>query len=147
METEEIKEKFEAELKWGSYYFLYSIILSLAFSLFQLFILNQSRDNLYVLIFFNLLLLIYVSRKCIHEKRYIKNVTFISKLIIILKIFSINYLFISLIGLNNGDFLLPKREFEIQETEKSLNETESNLLNDLINFVKKTQQLKTQNNL
>ena len=28
METDEIKEKFEEELKWGSYYFLYSIILS-----------------------------------------------------------------------------------------------------------------------
>ena len=45
METEEIKEKFEAELKWGSYYFLYSFILSFVFNLFQLFFLKKSRDN------------------------------------------------------------------------------------------------------
>jgi hypothetical protein len=32
---------------------------------------------------------------------------------------------------------MPKRELEIIENEKSLNETKSNLLNDLINFVKK----------
>lgn len=49
METDEIKEKFEEELKWSSYYFLYSIILSLAFTLFQFFILKQSRDNIYIL--------------------------------------------------------------------------------------------------
>ena len=137
METDEIKEKFEAELKWGSYYFLYSIILSLIFTLFQLFILKQSRDNVYILFFFNILLFIYFSRKCILEKKSKKNVNFVSKLIIILKIFSINYFFISLITIDNGDFLMPKRELEIIENEKSLNETKSNLLNDLINFVKK----------
>lgn len=53
METEEIKEKFEAELKWGSYYFLYSFILSFVFTLFQLFFLKQSRDNVYIILFFN----------------------------------------------------------------------------------------------
>ena len=137
METDEIKEKFEEELKWGSYYFLYSIILSLIFTLFQLFILKQSRDNVYILFFFNILLFIYFSRKCILEKKSKKNVNFVSKLIIILKIFSINYFFISLITIDNGDFLMPKRELEIIENEKSLNETKSNLLNDLINFVKK----------
>ena len=137
METDEIKEKFEEELKWGSYYFLYSIILSLIFTLFQLFILKQSRDNVYILFFFNILLFIYFSRKCILEKKSKKNVNFVSKLIIILKIFSINYFFISLITIDNGNFLIPKRELEIIENEKSLNETKSNLLNDLINFVKK----------
>ena len=40
METDEIKEKFEEELKWGSYYFLYSFILSFVFTLFQLFFLQ-----------------------------------------------------------------------------------------------------------
>ena len=69
METDEIKEKFEEELKWSSYYFLYSIILSLAFTLFQFFIIKQSRDNIYILFFFNILLLIYFSRKCILEKK------------------------------------------------------------------------------
>jgi hypothetical protein len=28
METEELSQKFQVELKWGSYYFIYSIILS-----------------------------------------------------------------------------------------------------------------------
>ena len=138
METEEIKEKFEAELKWGSYYFLYSIILSLIFTLFQLFILKQSRDNVYILFFFNILLFIYFSRKCILEKKSKKNVNFVSKLIIILKIFSINYFFISLITIDNGNFLIPKRELEIIENEKSLDEPKSNLINDFINFVQKT---------
>ena len=138
METDEIKEKFEEELKWGSYYFLYSIILSLIFTLFQLFILKQSRDNVYILFFFNILLFIYFSRKCILEKKSKKNVNFVSKLIIILKIFSINYFFISLITIDNGDFLMPKRELEIIENEKSLDEPKSNLINDLINFVQKT---------
>ena len=138
METDEIKEKFEEELKWGSYYFLYSIILSLIFTLFQLFILKQSRDNVYILFFFNILLFIYFSRKCIHEKKSKKNVNFVSKLIIILKIFSINYFFISLITIDNGNFLIPKRELEIIENEKSLDEPKSNLINDFINFVQKT---------
>ena len=138
METEEIKEKFEEELKWGSYYFLYSIILSLIFTLFQLFILKQSRDNVYILFFFNILLFIYFSRKCILEKKSKKNVNFVSKLIIILKIFSINYFFISLITIDNGNFLIPKRELEIIENEKSLDEPKSNLINDFINFVQKT---------
>ena len=138
METDEIKEKFEEELKWGSYYFLYSIILSLIFTLFQLFILKQSRDNVYILFFFNILLLIYFSRKCILEKKSKKNVNFVSKLIIILKIFSINYFFISLITIDNGNFLIPKRELEIIENEKSLDEPKSNLINDFINFVQKT---------
>ena len=138
METDEIKEKFEEELKWGSYYFLYSIILSLIFTLFQLFILKQSRDNVYILFFFNILLFIYFSRKCILEKKSKKNVNFVSKLIIILKIFSINYFFISLITIDNGDFLMPKRELEIIENEKSLDEPKSNLINDFINFVQKT---------
>ena len=138
METDEIKEKFEEELKWGSYYFLYSIILSLIFTLFQLFILKQSRDNVYILFFFNILLFIYFSRKCILEKKSKKNVNFVSKLIIILKIFSINYFFISLITIDNGNFLIPTRELEIIETEKSLDEPKSNLINDFINFVQKT---------
>jgi hypothetical protein len=138
METDEIKEKFEEELKWGSYYFLYSIILSLIFTLFQLFILKQSRDNVYILFFFNILLFIYFSRKCILEKKSKKNVNFVSKLIIILKIFSINYFFISLITIDNGNFLIPKRELEIIENEKSLDEPKSNLINDFINFVQKT---------
>ena len=137
METEEIKEKFEAELKWGSYYFLYSFILSFVFTLFQLFFLKQSRDNVYIILFFNLILLLFLSRKCFLEKKSKKNLNFVSKLFIILKIFSINYFFISLITIDNGDFLMPKRELEIIENEKSLNETKSNLLNDLINFVKK----------
>ncbi|MCL9770266.1 hypothetical protein NAT47_07540 [Flavobacterium sp. HXWNR69] len=137
METEEIEEKFEAELKWGSYYFLYSFILSFVFTLFQLFFLKQSRDNVYIILFFNLILLLFLSRKCFLEKRSKKNLNFVSKLFIILKIFFINYFFISLITIDNGDFLMPKRELEIIENEKSLNDTKSNLLNDFINFVKK----------
>ena len=119
MEIEEIKEKIQTELKWSSYYFIISIILSFFFSFFKFLILNQNTDNVFILFFFNILLLLYLSRKCIREKKLKKNVTFISKLIITLNIFTIYYLFNSLMYLNNDEFyqlIIPKRELEIQVT-------------------------------
>ena len=57
------------------------------------------------------------------------------KLFIILKIFSIIYFFISLITIDNGDFLMPKRVLEIIENVKSL--TSKSLLETIKNGTKR----------
>lgn len=145
MRTEEIKEKFETELKWSSYFFLFSITLSFALTLFELLIQKESDNNIHTQLFLNQLiintiLLFYFTRKCIIEKNK-KKYTFLSNLIISLKIFSLNFLLIYLICFNESNhyqLIFPKRELEIQESENILNETNSNLLKDLIIFLKKT---------
>jgi len=145
MRTEEIKEKFETELKWSSYFFLFSITLSFALTLFELLIQKESGNNIHTQLFVNQLIintiiLFYFTRKCILEKNK-KVYTFPSNLIISLKIFSLNFLLIYLICFNESNYfqlIFPKRELEIQESENNLNETNSNLLKDLIIFFKKT---------
>src|SRR5690606_12510222 len=97
MEKEELSQKFQVELKWGSYYFIYSSVLSFLFSFLSFFLLcNDKTINLYI-IFINIILLFYFSIKSIKEKKTIKNITFKLKLLIISSIFIINYLFISLL--------------------------------------------------
>ena len=80
--------------------------------------------------------MLYLSRKCIREKRLKKNVTFISKLIIALNIFIIYYLFNSLIYLNDNPLIIPKKELEIQESIEEMSGSNSNFLKDFIDFVK-----------
>jgi amino acid permease len=137
METEELSQKFQVELKWGSYYFIYSIVLSFLFSFLNFFFLiNNNTSNLFI-IFLNIILLFYFSIKCIKEKKAIKNITFKLKLLIISSIFIINYLFISLLFTNYNQFIMPKRELEIIESNESLNKTENNILNDLLTYIKR----------
>lgn len=137
MEKEELSQKFQVELKWGSYYFIYSIILSFLFSYLNYFFLsNNNLSNLFI-IFLNIILLFYFSIKCIKEKKTIKNITFKLKLLIISSVFIINYLFISLLFTNYNQFIIPKRELEIIESKESLNKIENNILNNLLTFIKR----------
>jgi amino acid permease len=137
MEKEELSQKFQVELKWGSYYFIYSIVLSFLFSFLSFFFLsNNNTSNLFI-IFLNIILLFYFSIKCIKEKKTIKNITFKLKLLIISSIFIINYLFISLLFTNYNQFIIPKRELEISESKESLNKIENNILNNLLTFIKR----------
>src|SRR5690606_15012915 len=134
MEKEELSQKFQVELKWGSYYFIYSIVLSFLFSFLSFFFLsNNNTSNLFI-IFLNIILLFYFSIKCIKEKKTIKNITFKLKLLIISSIFIINYLFISLLFTNYNQFIIPKRELEIIESNESLNKIENNILNNLLTY-------------
>lgn len=137
MEKEESSQKFQVELKWGSYYFIYSIVLSFLFSFLSFFFLsNNNLSNLFI-IFLNIILLFYFSIKCIKEKKTIKNITFKLKLLIISSVFIINYLFISLLFTNHNQFIIPKRELEIIESKESLNKIENNILNNLLTFIKR----------
>lgn len=137
MEKEELSQKFQVELKWGSYYFIYSIVLSFLFSFLSFFFLsNNNTSNLFI-IFLNIILLFYFSIKCIKEKKTIKNITFKLKLLIISSIFIINYLFISLLFTNYNQFIIPKRELEIIESNESLNKIENNILNNLLTYIKR----------
>lgn len=138
MESEEIKKKIEIELKWGSYYFLLTVILAFAFTVFQYLFLAQNRDTIFILLILNTIILIYITRKCILETAALEKINFLSKGIVFLKLFSINYLLISLISQNNDFFIPPKRELEIIETNNSSKEPKSNFLNDFINFIKKS---------
>lgn len=137
MEKEELSQKFQVELKWGSYYFIYSIVLSFLFSFLSFFFLsNNNTSNLFI-IFLNIILLFYFSIKCIKEKKTIKKITFKLKLLIISSVFIINYLFISLLFTNYNQFIIPKRELEIIESKESLNKIENNILNNLLTFIKR----------
>lgn len=76
MEKEELSQKFQVELKWGSYYFIYSIVLSFLFSFLSFFFLsNNNTSNLFI-IFLNIILLFYFSIKCIKEKKNYKKYNF-----------------------------------------------------------------------
>jgi len=137
METEKVREKFQTELKWASYYFIYSIVLSFAFAFFSIIIFNQSDTFNSIIIVLNFLVLIYCSLKCIQEKKVIKDISFFLAPIYILNIFAIYCLFNSLLFYSNNEpFIIPKRELEIQEANENINETKSNLLNDFITFLK-----------
>ena len=137
METEELSQKFQVELKWGSYYFVYSMILSFLFSYLNYFFLsNNNLSNLFI-IFLNIILQFYFSIKCIKEKKTIKNITFKLKLLIISSVFIINYLFISLLFTNYNQFIIPKRELEIVESNEILNKIENNILNNLLTYIKR----------
>lgn len=137
METEEVREKFQTELKWASYYFIYSIVLSFVFAFFSIIIFNQSDTINTIIIVLNFLILIYCSVKCIQEKKSIKDISLFSAPLCFLNIFTIYCLFNSLsFYSSNTPFIIPKRELEIQETNENINEMKSNLLNDFITFVK-----------
>jgi hypothetical protein len=137
METEELSQKFQVELKWGSYYFIYSIILSFIFSFFLFLILSENNSSNLIVIFLNIILLFYFSTKCIKEKKTIKKITFRLKLLMISSVFIINYLFISILFTSYNQFIIPKRELEIIESKESLNKIENNILNNLLTFIKR----------
>ena len=97
MKTEQLKEKYQTELKWASYYFIGSILMSFLYTFIQIIILNQTKQTFIFLMLLNIFIFIYFSFKCIGEIKREKELGFISKIIISLNVFIINYLFFSLI--------------------------------------------------
>ncbi len=75
-----------------------------------------------------------MSFKCIRELKQKNNLNVISKFLIIINILLINYFFLTLFT-TSSKFIIPKRELEIQESKEEL--SNSNLIKDFINFVKK----------
>jgi hypothetical protein len=136
MKTEQLKEKNQTELKWASYYFISSILMSFLYTFIQIFILNQTKQTFIFLMLLNIFIFIYFTFKCIGEIKLEKELGIISKIIISLNIFIINYLFISLINLNDENCIIYRREIEIQMAAEDMNDSKSNLLRDFIEFVK-----------
>lgn len=136
MKTEELKEKYQTELKWASYYFIGSILLSFLYTFIQIIIFNQTNQTFIFLILLNIFIFIYSSFKCIVEIKQERDLSFISKTVILLNIFIINYLLFSLISLSSDKYIMSKRETEIQVVTEDTSDPESNLLRDFIEFVK-----------
>ncbi len=115
MEKEEMLGKFHEELKWGSYYFIFSIPLGLAIAFFQVFVFANRifSDSLSILL--SLILLVYFSSKCIAEKKIRQDVSFASKVFTISAVFGIHLLYVTLILNTNNACIIPKREIEIVE--------------------------------
>lgn len=135
MKIDEVKEKFQTELKWASYYLISSFIISFIYTFFQILIFNQTEQTFVILLVLNIFIFLYCSSKCISEINSEKAIISFSKLIITINIFTINYLLLSL--LTSGDrFIIPKREIEIQQTTVNISDKNSNLLKDFIAFVK-----------
>jgi hypothetical protein len=137
MKIEDTKGKFETELKWGSYYFITTLILSFIYAFLLLLIYIQYWEkfiNFNVLVYF--ILFAYFSFKCIQEIKHEKRVGFFSKLAIGLRIFVIQFILMSCVYNITGVFIIPKNEIEIQETNEQISNSNNNLLKDFIAFVK-----------
>jgi len=138
METENIKEKFGNELKWASYFIISTIILSLVFVIFNLLFLSQNNDSIILLYIFVLLTFIYISIRCYNEIKDKKRHPLFEFLIVITNIFFISFILNSfLFGSFNNEFIIPRSELTIQETNEDLNKSNNNLLNNFINLFKK----------
>lgn len=138
METENVKEKLETELKWSSYFLISTIILSLVFVIFNLLFQSQNNDSIILLYMFVLLTFIYISIKCYNEVEYKKREPVFKFLIVVINIFFISFILNSfLLGSFNNEFIIPRNELTIQETNEDLHKSNSNLLNDFINLFKK----------
>ena len=134
MEIEVVKEKYQTELKWASYYFISSFVSSFIYTFFEVLIFNQTQQTSIILLFLNIFIFFYCTFKCILEIKCEKFVSFFSKLIITLNIFLINYLFISIIITSEN--IISKREIEIEMTTEKIFETNNNFLKDFIEFMK-----------
>ena len=138
MKTENVKEKLETELKWASYFLISTIILSLFFLIFNLLFQSQNNDSIILLYMFVLLTFIYISIKCYNEVKYKKRYPVFEFLIVVINIFFISFILNSfLFGSFNNEFIIPRNELTIQETNEDLHKSNSNLLNDFINLFKK----------
>ena len=134
----EMEGKFEKELKWGSYYFIYSVLLfTLTFVFFQVQFLKRFFLSNNTFIVLNLILLIYCSFKCIQEKKNLKEITFISKLIITFNMFLVHVMFHLIVFSHQDFFIIPKKELEIVKVQDDVIKNRSNSLKEIIVFIKK----------
>jgi hypothetical protein len=137
METEEVKVKYQTELKWASYYFISTFSMSFIYKFFQFLIFNQNQESLDLLLVLNFLFFLYCSYKCIMEINQEKIIGFLYRIKIILNVYLIYYLLLSLI-INNYSYIIPRREIEIQNTTEDISIKNSNLLKDFIDFLNKS---------
>lgn len=125
MEKEEIPGKFQEELKWGSYYFLISIILGFVSAFFQVFLFENHKFIQSFSILLNLTLLVYFSSKCIQEKKIRSKMPFGHKIFTFSKVFGLYLLYVALFSSSNNLCILPKRGIEIIETNSYSDEKKS----------------------
>lgn len=112
---EQLSGKLHEELKWGSYYFIFSIPLGLTVAYFQVFVFDNRVFSDSLSILSSLILLVYFSSKCIAEKKIRQDVPFMSKVFAISAVFGIHLLYVNLLLNNTNSFIIPKREIEIVE--------------------------------
>ena len=137
IENEDIKEKFNIELKWASYFFIYSLFLGFIFSFFEGLIPNLAQEINNVLLVLNMFILLYCSHKCLQEKKNIGNIFDFSIVNIIFYIFLGRYIFYSLLFYSSAEpFIIPNRKLEVIEGKMEINEINSNLFCDFINCIK-----------
>lgn len=136
MKTQELREKWHTEIKWSSYYFIYTFCLSFLISFFVVF--HSSYYNIagFIALVLNLILFVYFSIRCIREQQSQGNVTFTAKVFIALRVFTLNYIFTTLMFITTSDFIIPRRELEIVETEEPVYEHNSTLLYDFFAFMR-----------
>lgn len=130
------------ELKWGSYFFIYSALFSFVFALFALALSDQAGD-FYVT--FSVLqysvLLIYCSIKAISEKQSEVKLRFFAKLWMGVKVFGIYYFFWAIISgnqfLSSHSLLMRDNQYLfVRKEEELLPDNKDTLLNEFIKFLK-----------
>ncbi|MFN3639324.1 MAG: hypothetical protein ACK4UK_00255 [Flavobacterium sp.] len=138
MESQVLREKLHTDVKWGSYYFIYTLFSSFLILFFVVFHLSYYNIASFIAIVLNLILFVYFSIQCIREQQTQGNVTFAAKVLIALRIFSLNYIFMTLMFINTDVFIIPRRELEIVKTKEPLNEHNSTLIHDFFDFMRNT---------
>lgn len=116
MKIEKIKEKYLCEIKWGVYYYVSSVALNIINILFYIFIFNSRPDLIYAYVFLFLTLITYLgfSVICIIEINRLKGFGFFSKLASMMNILFFGFIFNSFISFSHSDFIIPKKEIEVQ---------------------------------
>jgi hypothetical protein len=127
MEKEEIHGKFHEELKWGSYYFLVSIILGFVTAFFEVFLFDNHKFITSISILLNLTLFVYFSTECIKEKKTRSKVPFGQKIVTFTKVFGIHLMYVAIFSSSNNLCILPKRGLEIVETNSYSDQKKSSM--------------------
>jgi hypothetical protein len=117
MESNEVKGKYEAELKWGSYYFILTFGSTALFTLIQFLFWPHNYADAVVGSSINILLLIYFSILCIKEKSTSDRVSFVSKALIYLRILVVKTIFVVLVISTHTAFIRPRNDFNVVDVE------------------------------
>lgn len=136
METHELREKWHTEIKWSSYYFIYTLFLSFLISFFVVFHLSYYNIAGFIALVLNLILFVYFSIRCIREQQTQGDVTYTAKVFIALRVFALHYMFLILMFINSSDFIIPRGELEIVDTDEPVHEHNSTLLYDFFVFMR-----------
>lgn len=134
--------KYHEELKWGSYFFIYSALCSFVFALFILALSNQAEDFYFTfsVLQFSVLLIFCITR-AIKEKQSEMKLRFFAKLWMGVKVFGIYYSFWAIISgdqfLSSHSLLMrDNRYLFVRKEEELLPDNKDTLLNEFIKFFK-----------